>query len=100
MVTKTDTREGEIHETVTGTEEIEREDIVIETGVLTEKTDLMMMLVKCHIFKLDSFQFKCVLRYLYPRSPKGEGGILFYLCSSVCPSSVQDIFRRIFLSNC
>ena len=30
---------------------------------------------------------------LYPRSPKGEGGILFYL-------SVQDIFRRIFLSNC
>jgi hypothetical protein len=30
-----------------------------------------------------------------PRSPKGEGGILFYLCPSV-----QDIFRRIFLSNC
>ena len=44
---------------------------------------------------------------LYPRSPKGEGGILFYLCPSVrpsiCPSvlpSVQDIFRHIFLSNC
>jgi hypothetical protein len=36
---------------------------------------------------------------LYPRSPKGEGGILFYLCPSVLPS-VQDIFRRIFLSNC
>ena len=35
------------------------------------------------------------LRLLYPRSPKGEGGILFYLCPSV-----QDIFRRIFLSNC
>jgi hypothetical protein len=32
---------------------------------------------------------------LYPRSPKGEGGILFYLCPSV-----QDIFHRIFLSNC
>ena len=32
---------------------------------------------------------------LYPRSRKGEGGILFYLCPSV-----QDIFRRIFLSNC
>ena len=31
---------------------------------------------------------------LYPRSPEGEGGILFYLCPSV-----QDIFRRIFLSN-
>ena len=40
---------------------------------------------------------------LYPCSPKGEGGILFYLCPSVRPSvllSVQDIFRRIFLSNC
>ena len=36
---------------------------------------------------------------LYPRSPKGERGILFYLCPSVLPS-VQDIFRRIFLSNC
>ena len=33
--------------------------------------------------------------FLYPRSPKGEGGILFYLCPSV-----QDIFRCIFLSNC
>ena len=32
---------------------------------------------------------------LYPCSPKGEGGILFYLCPSV-----QDIFRCIFLSNC
>jgi hypothetical protein len=36
---------------------------------------------------------------LYPRSPKREGDILFYLCPSVLPS-VQDIFRRIFLSNC
>ena len=26
------------------------------------------------------------LSLLYPRSPKGEGGILFYLCSSVLPS--------------
>jgi len=49
-VTKTDTREEEIHETVTGTEEIETEDIVIEIGVLIEKTDLMMMLVKCLIY--------------------------------------------------
>ena len=37
--------------------------------------------------------------FLYLHSPKGEGGILFYLCPSVRPS-VQDIFRRIFLSNC
>ena len=26
--------------------------------------------------------------YLYPRSPKGEGGILFYLCPSFCPSKI------------
>ena len=26
--------------------------------------------------------------YLYPRSPKGEGGILFYLCPSVRPSKI------------
>jgi hypothetical protein len=32
---------------------------------------------------------------LYPRSPKGEGGILFYLCPSVRPS-VQDIFVAFF----
>jgi hypothetical protein len=32
---------------------------------------------------------------LYPCSPKGEGGILFYLLPSV-----QDIFRRTFLSDC
>ena len=41
--------------------------------------------------------------YLYPRSPKGEEGILFYVCLFFHPSfhpSVQDIFRRIFLSNC
>ena len=25
---------------------------------------------------------------LYPRSPKGEGGILFYLCPSFCPSKI------------
>jgi hypothetical protein len=36
--------------------------------------------------------------YLYPRSPKGEGCILFYLCPSVLPS-VQNISRRIFLGN-
>ena len=35
---------------------------------------------------------------IYPRSPEGGEGILFYLCPSVCPS-VQDIFRRIFLSS-
>jgi hypothetical protein len=36
--------------------------------------------------------------FLYPRSPKGEGGILFYLLPSFHPS--QDIFHHIFLSNC
>jgi hypothetical protein len=34
---------------------------------------------------------KSAFMFLYPRSPKGEGGILFYLCPSVLPS-VQDIF--------
>ena len=26
--------------------------------------------------------------FLYPRSPKGEGGILFYLCPSIRPSKI------------
>jgi hypothetical protein len=42
------------------------------------------------------FNFFCM--YLYPRYPKGEGGIV-YCFTSVC-LSVQDIFRRIFLSIC
>ena len=45
------------------------------------------------------YLFASVFSYTPPRSPKGEGGILFYLCPSILPS-VQDIFRRIFLSNC
>jgi hypothetical protein len=40
-----------------------------------------------------------LIQSLYPRSPKGDGGILFYLCPSVHPS-IQNIFRYIFLSNC
>jgi hypothetical protein len=35
--------------------------------------------------------------FMYPHST--GGGILFYLCPFVQPSSVQDIFCRIFLSN-
>ena len=38
---------------------------------------------------------KGVYCFIIPPLPEGEGGILFYLCPSV-----QDIFRRIFLSNC
>ena len=56
-------------------------------------------------------------KFLYPRSPKGGGGILFYLCLSVLPSKIffvaffsvtvgfythwsyMHIFRHIFLSN-
>jgi hypothetical protein len=37
--------------------------------------------------------------FFIPSLPEGGGGILFYLCPSVLPS-VHDIFRRIFLSNC
>jgi hypothetical protein len=56
---------------------------------------------KCFLFleqqSLDLvFSGVCVTQsLLYPRSPKGEGGILFYLYPSI-----QDIFRRIFLCNC
>ena len=38
-----------------------------------------------HTFNIQVFS-------LYPRSPKGEGGILFYLCPSVRPS-VRPSFR-------
>jgi hypothetical protein len=48
------------------------------------------------IFKLLSVTHWLCLIFLYPHSPKVEGGILFYL--SVLPS-VQDIFRHTFLSN-
>ena len=51
------------------------------------------------VFNLIQITCTCIQDdYLYPCFPKGEGGILFYLCPSVLPS-VQDIFRRIFLSN-
>ena len=43
-----------------------------------------------------SWQMGALLLYL--RSPKGEGGILFYLCPSVRPS--KKFFCRIFLINC
>ena len=42
----------------------------------------------------DKGQAPKLCLYIYPHSPKGEGGILFYLCLSV-----QHIFRRIFLSS-
>jgi hypothetical protein len=60
-----------------------------------------LKLWKPKIKMLDLSWSIVLVRYnilLYPRFPKGEGGILFYLCPSVLPS-VQDIFRRIFLSN-
>jgi hypothetical protein len=46
---------------------------------------------KKHLCLLSAYKHK----FLYPRSPKGEGSILFYLYPSV-----QDIFLHIFLSNC
>ena len=48
---------------------------------------------------LNQIRFLCLL---YPRSPRGGGGGYTVLALSVClsvPPSVQDIFRRIFLSN-
>ena len=55
----------------------------------------------CYILGFSLYWFQCICFVqkkpilLYPRSPKGEGGILFYL-----RPSVQDIFHRIFLNNC
>ena len=47
--------------------------------------------------------FSLTIIYFYTPAPwRGRGDILFYLCPSVRPSvlpSVQDIFRRTFLSN-
>ena len=40
-----------------------------------------------------------IVRCIIPPLPERGRGILFYLCPSVLPS-VQDIFGRIFLSNC
>ena len=62
---------------------------------------LNSVIQNCHTkFTIHTVYFICVeFSLLYPRSPKREGGILFYLCPSILPS-VQDIFRRIFLSNC
>jgi hypothetical protein len=37
---------------------------------------------------LRSVYFLVKFRLLYPRSPKGEGGILFYLCPSIRPSKI------------
>jgi hypothetical protein len=48
-----------------------------------------------NVTKNGAYMFNVYKNQLSPRSPKGEGGILFYLCPSV-----QDIFRRIFLSKC
>ena len=45
------------------------------------------------------YNLQSKMRLIIPSLPEGGGGILFYLCPSVLPS-VQDICRRIFLSNC
>jgi hypothetical protein len=58
--------------------------------MMQSNTVVFHMWVKCRHPLLTGWA-----RLLYPRSPNGEGDILFYLCPSV-----QDIFRRIFLSNC
>jgi hypothetical protein len=44
--------------------------------------------VRVCVVRTQIFVRVCVVRtqFLYPRSQKGEVGILFYLCASVCPS--------------
>ena len=72
------------------------QDVVFES--LKEKSTDSVNNVK--VFNLIQITCTCIQDdYLYPCFPKGEWGILFYLCPSVLPS-IQDIFRRIFLSNC
>jgi hypothetical protein len=52
--------------------------------------------VDCEILLIAPFKKKKIVSskdvyghtFLYPRSPKGEGGILFYLCTSVRPSKI------------
>ena len=65
-------------------------------------------LLSCHVqyweFLTYSKNRDEFLHYFFiPPLPEEGGGILFYLCPSVRLAvlpSVQDIFRRIFLSNC
>ena len=65
---------------------------------------LLKLLAKVYLNKYLNYLFWSLVNmaarqcFFYPHSPKGQGGILFYLCPSVLPS-IQDIFRRIFLSN-
>ena len=47
------------------------------------------------MWRRDCFSGILTWKFLYPPSPLGRGGILFYL-----GSSIQDIFRCNFLSNC
>jgi hypothetical protein len=47
------------------------------------------------VFKSQKSHIYIIKRQYFYYTPEGAGGILFYLCPSV-----QDIFRRIFLSNC
>ena len=69
------------------------------TWHLVASANYTVWLLKFQICSQKLHMWYKICYLLYPRSPKGEGGILFYLCPSVLPS-VQDIFRRIFLSNC
>jgi hypothetical protein len=65
----------------------------------TNKTDghnITEILLKVALNTINQTYIYVNFFLLYPCSPKGEGGILFYLCLP----SIQDIFRRIFLSNC
>ena len=45
-------------------------------------------------FNIDSITSCFVLFFIYPRSPKREGGILFYLCPSVRPRYFSAHFSQ------
>jgi hypothetical protein len=73
----------------------------VNTHLILIIGDTSVLNFQCYFIKISNlwgfFRFFLLFCFLYPCSPKGGGGI--YCFTTVLPS-VQDIFRRIFLSNC
>ena len=55
-----------------------------QPGVCTIKFTIIILFRNRKRWVLQFWNLQCI--FLYPRSPKGEEGILFYLCPSVRPS--------------
>jgi hypothetical protein len=77
--------------------------VFLELALIYIFTESTLCFSRVHVPRSLGF---CILFYrsvfvlfIIPLLPEGGGGILCYVCPSVLPS-FQDIFRRIFLSNC